>query len=453
MNELPPVKRPPVLKGAAKAVDKIMSPIDHFMHLEASSGILLLVVTAIALFLANSTFHEAYEHFIHTPIGFNFGSFELKMGLQHWVNDALMAIFFFVVGMEIKRELVKGELSTPKQAALPMFAALGGMLVPALIYVFFNAGTENISGWGIPMATDIAFAVGILSLMSKRVPFSLKVFLLALAIVDDLGAVLVIAFFYTSELSTSAFAIAGVSLGLIILLMFSGIEKVIIYIILGLIFWFSVLQSGIHATIAGVILGFLVPTAPIFNKKLLPGALTPLLDDIHKKIDNATEQSEDLSATAHREFMQLKKFAEGAESPLDRTINTLHIWVGFVIMPLFALVNAGVHIGDFNVSEFVGHPVSLGVILGLVVGKPIGVVLFSFLAVKMKISSLPQGVTWYHITCAGLLAGIGFTMAIFISNLALTDPTGGTYSKLGILVASVLASVVGLIMLGFSKAK
>ena len=447
------MKRKPKLQGAAKAVDKIMSPIDHFMHMEASSGILLLLVTAVALFLANSQFHEAYEHFIHTPIGFSFGHFELKMGLQHWVNDALMAIFFFVVGMEIKRELVKGELSSPKRAALPMFAALGGMIVPAGIYAMFNLGTENISGWGIPMATDIAFAVGILSLMSKRVPFSLKVFLLALAIVDDLGAVLVIAFFYTSELSTTAFAVAGVSLGLIILFLFSGIEKLIVYIILGIIFWFAVLKSGIHATIAGVILGFIVPLEPIFNKKLLPKALSPLLADIHKKIDEATEKSEDLSAAAHKEFSQLAKFAHGAESPLDRGIHSLHVWVGFAIMPLFALVNAGVHIGDFNVSEFSGHPVALGVILGLVLGKPIGVVLMSWIAVKLKISSLPQGVTWFHIACAGMLAGIGFTMAIFISNLALTDQLAGTYSKLGILTASIIASVVGLIMLGFSKSK
>ncbi len=447
------MKRQPKLPAAANAVKKIMSPIDNFMHLEASSGILLLFVTAIALYLANSSFHEAYEHFIHTPIGINFGSFELKMGLQHWVNDALMAIFFFVVGMEIKRELVIGELSSPKRAALPMFAALGGMVAPALIYTFFNINTDTISGWGIPMATDIAFAVGVLSLMSKRVPFSLKIFLLALAIVDDLGAVLVIAFFYTEELSQTAFAVAGGSLGLIILMLFSGIEKVVIYIILGLVFWLAVLQSGIHATIAGVILGFLVPLEPIFNKKLLPGALKPLLDDIHDKIDKAAKSSAELNEAAHHEFMQLKQFAEGAQSPLERTIHSLHYWVGFGIMPLFALVNAGVHVGDFQVNEFISHPVSMGVVLGLFLGKPVGVFLFSYLAVKLKISSLPQGVTWYHILCAGTLAGIGFTMAIFISNLALGVSVGGTNSKLGILLASVLASIAGLIMLGFSKSE
>ena len=434
---------PPKNTFTAKIVRKVLSPIERFMHLEASSGILLVIVTIIALFWANSAWHESYEHFIHTQMGLQIGHWNLTKSLHHWVNDGLMAIFFFVVGMEIKRELVKGELSSPRRAALPLFAALGGMLVPALIYALFNIGTDNISGWGIPMATDIAFAVGILALMSKRVPFAAKVFLLALAIVDDLGAVLVIALFYTEQISHQSLIIATVCLGLIYFFHISGIYKELIYIALGTLVWFFVLKSGVHATVAGVILGFLVPLSSQYTQRT-SRRMKELVDNIDEEVERVyANKKATLTETTHSEIHELHHMVSGITSPLDKTIHKLHPWVSFVIMPTFALVNAGVNLGEIQFSELLSHPVSLGVTLGLVLGKPLGITLFSWLACKIGLASLPNKVTWHHIIATGFLGGIGFTMALFISNLALSDPKADIMSKLGILTASLLAGILG----------
>ena len=439
----------------ARVISRIVSPIERFMRLEASSGILLLIVTAIALFWANSPWHEIYEHFIHTEIGLQFGHWKFSESLHHWVNDGLMAIFFFVVGMEIKRELSIGELSTAKRAALPMFAALGGMIAPALIYTVFNVGGgDTLRGWGIPMATDIAFAVGILALMSKRVPFALKVFLLALAIVDDLGAVLVIALFYTDQISTQALVMATGGIGLIYLLYVSGIRKELVYMVLGVLVWFCVLKSGVHATVAGVLLGFLMPVKSFYKKKLAPKQMKKLVDAIDQEVEEvAAENQAALTQAAHNQIHKLHHLVSGVNSPLDKFIHILHPWVSFVIMPIFALVNAGVSVGDIHVVDFVRHPVSLGVVLGLVIGKPLGIVLFSWIACKMKLAVLPQGVGWNHILATGFLGGIGFTMALFISNLALTETEASTMSKLGILVASLCAGVLGSLILTFFSKK
>ena len=350
--------------------------------------------------------------------------------------------------MEIKRELVVGELSTPKQAALPLFAALGGMVAPALIYTFFNYGSPAISGWGIPMATDIAFAIGILSLMSKRVPFSVKVFLLALAIVDDLGAVLVIALFYTEQISSQALVMATGTLGLIYLFYISGIRKELVYIGLGILAWFFVLKSGVHATVAGVLLGFLVPIPSFYEKKSAPRKMKELVDAIDHEVEAvASESQKQLSQAAHKQIDDLHQLVSGVNSPLDRAIHILHPWVSFFIMPVFALVNAGVSLKNVQISDLFSHPVALGVTLGLVLGKPLGITLFSWAACQMKLASLPQGVKWHHIIATGFLGGIGFTMALFISNLALTSSEEGTLSKLGILMASLIAGILGSLLL------
>lgn len=439
-------------KRANKVVKSLVSPIDNFLKLETSSGILLILFTIVALVWANSSVRESYEHFIHYNISFSFGDWTLAKGLQHWVNDGLMVIFFFVVGLEIKRELIIGELSTAKKAALPMFAALGGMIAPALLYTYFNYGEAGESGWGIPMATDIAFAVGILTLMNKKVPFSLKVFLLALAIVDDLGAVLVIAIFYTEQIVGSALGTALVASILISILSFSGVRKISIYLSLAVVLWLSILQSGVHATIAGVILGFLTPIEPFVDKEDTLKEIDNLAKKVSEGLAGAAEPGvQELDGTQIKNLKALRGKIVEIEPPLERLIHSLHPWVSYLIMPVFALVNAGVHIESFVFSEFIANHISLGIIFGLLVGKPLGVLLFSFIAIKMNIARLPRNVSWYQMTCVGILSGIGFTMAIFVSNLALKVPDLNSFSKLGILTASFTASIIGLIMLFLMK--
>jgi len=430
---------------ANKVIKQLMSPLEKFLHMETSSGILLIITTLIALIWANSPFYLSYEHFVHFPIILKLGDFSLNTSLHYVVNDGLMVIFFFVVGLEIKRELYCGELSSPKKAALPMIAALGGMIVPALFYYYFNQQGIGKSGWGIPMATDIAFAIGVLTLLNKKVPFSLKIFLLALAIVDDLGAVLVIAIFYTNEISAQALAISAASASMIAFLTFSGVRKLPIYSVLSTIVWISILMSGIHATIAGVIVGFLTPLEPFADKKKVLIDIDLLAQKL-KPILNSEGDSIDLSNQTKSELFALSEGIKDIKSPLDEWIHLLHPWVSFFIMPIFALVNAGVRIEGVEVSEFFQNPISLGIIVGLLVGKPVGVIGFTYISTKLGWSSLPQGVTWKHIIAVGFLAGIGFTMALFVSNLALT-PHSETFSKVGILIASTLAGVIGSLFL------
>lgn len=435
-----------------KVVKKLLSPIEKFFAMETASGVLLMIVTVIAMVWANSRYYHAYEAMLELPVGVKLGGIEVIKTLHHWVNDGLMVVFFFVVGLEIKRELIIGELSSPRKAALPMFAALGGMIVPALIYTFFNAGTPAISGWGIPMATDIAFAVGVLTLMSRKVPLALKIFLLALAIVDDLGAVLVIALFYTTEISSNALAIAAIGIFLTLFVKYAGIRKFLIYWVLGAIVWFAVLKSGVHATVAGVILGLMTPVAPFYNLKKVPEFFKDLVATINHGISSSNSEAGQLNHEAVHALEQMEEVVAESRSPLDRLIHTLHPWVSFFIMPIFALFNAGVHIsGDFTIQSFLSQPIALGVILGLFIGKPIGVLLFSWLAIKLNLAQLPTGVTWLHMIAVGCLAGIGFTMALFIGHLALKVPEVEIYSKLGILTASVLSAVVGMTLLSMTK--
>lgn len=387
------------LNNTGKFFQKIFSPLEKLIHLETSGGIVLLITTLIALFWANSPLSYLYSEFIHLPIKIQIGTFKLEKSFQHWVNDGMMVIFFFVVGLEIKRELYIGELSSRKKAALPLFAALGGMIFPALIYLTFNPTEPTVKGWGIPMATDIAFAIGILSLLSHRIPFSLKVFLLALAIVDDLGAVFVIAFFYTENISKEALAAVVFTLALMQIMKLLHVRKLKIYIFLGILNWLAFLKSGIHATVAGVIWGFMTP---------------------------------------------LTRFGKEKKSPLEKYSHALHPWVSFFIMPLFALTNAGVSFQKVSLAYVFSHPISHGIFLGLILGKPLGVFLFSFLSVKAKWASLPQKVNWIQILGVGTLSGIGFTMSIFISLLAFKNYSNYvSYSKISILFASLISGLLG----------
>jgi len=430
----------------------LLSPIERFLKLEASSGILLIVASILALIMANSGLHHFYHDLLHFPIDLHIGSLTLHGTLHHWVNDALMVIFFFVVGLEIKRELILGELSTPKKAALPLFAALGGMVVPAAFYAFLNmSGAEGtaLNGWGIPMATDIAFAVGIITLLGKRVPFSLKIFLLALAIVDDLGAVFVIAAFYTSEIHAGALGIAALGCIAMVCFNFIGIRSVIAYVILGFIIWLGFFESGVHATIAGVVVGFLTPYKALIKGDELGEKLTEIsgraLEKLRFKDDVATKV--ELEYKDRKTLLQLRDVSYEGLSPMDRLIDQLHPWVSFFIMPVFAFFNAGVEISTEALSSFFSSPVSMGVILGLVVGKPIGILVFSWLATVLRMAALPAGVNWKQVLGLGFLGGIGFTMSLFVTGLAITDPFMADLAKMGILTASLIASVVGALLL------
>ncbi len=396
-------------------IEKLTFPIQEFLHKQASGGILLILCTIIALVWANSPLAESYYHLWHTYISLDIGGLGLKYSLHHWINDGLMVIFFFVVGLEIKRELLVGELSSVKKAALPISAALGGMIFPALIYIIFNFGTEGASGWGIPMATDIAFVVGILALLGKRVPLTLKIFVLALAIVDDIGAVLVIAIFYTSQISLTSLMIGAGLIVLLVIMNRMGMRNLLIYTIVGIALWLAFLKSGVHATVAGVLLAFTIPASARINTK----KFTDETESLIKDFNDSGEHGKDVLTNARRLSIvdQIENNCEKILTPLQRFEQGLHPWVSFFIMPVFALANAGVEIGSGFISSL-SHPVSLGIILGLFFGKQIGVFGFSYLAVKLKLASKPEGVSWKKIYAASLLAGVGFTMSLFIGNLA-----------------------------------
>ncbi len=426
-----------------------MRPFQNFLEKEASGGILLLIFTVLALVWANSPFAESYSHLWHTKLSIGFENFILNYSLHHWINDGLMAIFFFVVGLEIKRELLVGELSSLKKASLPIMAALGGMIFPALFYVAFNFGKESLSGWGIPMATDIAFAIGILALLGSKVPTGLKVFITALAIADDIGAVLVIAFFYTSNISIISLAIAG---GVLVLLMaanLSGIRNLIVYSVLGIILWLAFLFSGIHATVAGVLLAFTIPASSRINTAQFLSKGKKLLEDF----DQSGEEGPDVLSSEDREgiVQSLEENCEKIMVPLQRFEHKLHPWVSFFIMPVFAFANAGVIISGKFISELT-DPVSLGIVTGLFFGKQLGISAFTWFSVKLKMASLPFGVTWKQIYAGGILAGIGFTMSLFIANLAFTSEELLTISKVGILTASLLSGLIGFFILKRSLA-
>lgn len=406
---------------------RMSRPLVRFLHMEAASGGLLLVCTATALALAHSQWAESFAAIWHTEVGFSIGGYTLrKPFIELVINDGLMTIFFFVVGLEIKREMVLGELRDPRKAALPMMGALGGMLVPAAIYFMFQHGQPGESGWGIPMATDIAFVVGFLAILGSRVPFGLKIFMLTLAIADDIGAILVIALFYSSGVQLLALAAAAAGFVLIVLLSLVGVRRVGVYVVVGAMIWFAFLKSGVHPTVAGVLLGLFTPASAWVGDQTLRDVLASTLS----RLEGA--------APTRRDLQPLLIATEEAVSPLQRLEVGLHPWVAYIIMPLFALANAGVAIETSRLTD----PIALAVSAGLILGKPIGIVLLSWIAVRIGLAKLPSGVTWKMMIVGGCLGGIGFTMSLFITNLALPQALQEA-GKVGTLIGSLVSAVLG----------
>ncbi|WP_183557161.1 Na+/H+ antiporter NhaA [Mucilaginibacter sp. SP1R1] len=423
-------------------IDKLTAPVNKFIHQEHTSGIVLFVAVLIAIIWVNSPLQYLYHHLWDIKFSLGFGSYVLNHSLHLWINDGLMAVFFFVIGLELKREFMAGELSSVKKASLPMVAAFGGMLVPAIIYFFINKGTASEHGWGIPMATDIAFALALLSVAGKHIPSSVKVFLSALAVADDLGAVLVIALFYSSHIALVPLTI-GIWL-LVILLIGNkiGIRNITFYLIIGFAVWVAFLLSGVHATIAGVLVAFTIPARTRINEKSYAESLRKLLLDFENAIPNNSTLT---TPEQHDTIEQIKKLSTDAETPLQKVEFALHPWVAFVVMPLFALANAGIVIGTNFFSSLV-NPVSMGVAIGLLAGKFIGVLLATWLMVKFG-AQLPAKSTWKQIIGVALLAGVGFTMSLFISSLAFSQPQMVDQAKYGILLASLLAGLLGVMVL------
>lgn len=404
----------------------------QFLEIEASGGIVLMVATLIALFLANSRWETQFAEIWQTRVSLAFGHWELNKPLLLWINDGLMTIFFFVVGLEIKRELVAGELRDRRKAALPVIAALGGMILPAVVYLLVLRGGQGQSAWAIPTATDIAFAIGFLALLGRRVPFSLKILLLTLAIADDIGAILIIATFYSADISFAALGLGAAGFLLVWLLNLLGVRRVGVYIIVGAGIWFAFLKSGVHPTVSGVLLGLLTPATAWLGEG-------ELLEKVSAALGRLGEVKDPEKRAEHQQTLgRLQHAALEGISPLDRLQSGLHQWVAFGIMPLFALANAGVRV-DF---EGVQSPVAIAVAVGLLLGKPLGIVLASWVAVKMGLASLPSGVNWNILLGAGFLAGIGFTMSLFIAQLALQENLLSA-AKVGVLGGSAISALAG----------
>ena len=425
-----------------RPVQRLTKPLQQFLHLEASGGLVLLSCTIIALLIANSPLASSYHAFWNQVLSFSLGESKLSYPLWYWVNDGLMVIFFFVIGLELKRELTTGELSEKRKIILPAAAAVGGALVPAIIFLTLQQGEPAEAGWAIPMATDIAFVVGVLSLLGKRVPHSLKIFLLSVAIVDDLLAVSVIAIFFTETIQLMWLAMSIGGFGVILLINRLGVRNIAIYVLVGCILWLCTLKSGIHPTIAGVILGMMTPAASLVNRKSAKDALESLRS-VFSKSDQIGIEKEEFALSNEVQFTLRESI-----SPLERLETALHPWVAFVIMPLFALANAGVYLDISNL----GTSLSIAVILGLVIGKPLGILLASFLVTGIGWTKLPENLSWLTLLGAGLLAGIGFTMSLFIASLAL-EGSLLEIAKGGILIGSGVSMLLGMGLLYLSLNK
>ncbi len=423
-------------------IDKLTQPVNKFIHQEHTSGIVLFISVLVAIVWVNSPFAHSYHQLWDIKVSLGFGNYVLDHPLHLWINDGLMAVFFFVIGLELKREFMAGELSTIKKASLPMVAALGGMVVPALIYFSINKNLASEHGWGIPMATDIAFALALLSIAGKHIPSSVKVFLSALAVADDLGAVLVIAIFYSSHIDFAPLTIGVCLLTLLLIGNKLGIRSIIFYLVIGFAVWVAFLLSGVHATIAGVLVAFTIPARTRINEKNYAESLRKLLFDFEEQIPNNSTLT---TPEQHHTIEKIKKMTTDAETPLQKVEYGLHPWVAFVVMPLFALANAGIIIGGDFFSSLL-NPVSMGVMIGLVVGKFTGVLSATWLMVKFG-AQLPANSTWKQITGVALLAGVGFTMSLFISGLAFNQAEVVDQAKYGILLASLLAGALGVVVL------
>ena len=426
-------------------IDKLIRPVNNLLRNKPVSGVLLFLAVVVAMVWANSPWRETYHHLWTMPFSVGFGeNYMISKTLHHWINDGLMAVFFFVVGLEIKREVMAGDLSTWKKASLPAAAAVGGMIFPAIIFSIFNWGTPTESGWGVPMATDIAFTLGVLSLLGNRIPLSLKLFLTALAIVDDLGAVLVIAFFYTDNLLLLYLEYGAAFLAFLLLLNFLGVRRTRVYAIVGICgLWYAFLLSGVHATIAGVLLAFTIPAKARINKRGFINHVKTLLDKFQR---TKSAEGQYLSEEEHEIIEEIKEEREKIETPLQKLEYSLNPFVSFFILPLFALANAGIEIQPESWSGLL-EPVSIGIVTGLIIGKCLGILSFSALFVKLGIAELPKNTNWGTIAGASIMAGIGFTMSIFISELAFEDPAVKAQAKLAILIASTLAGIIGMLVI------
>jgi NhaA family Na+:H+ antiporter len=422
-------------------IEKLIYPLQGFIKNEKSAGIALGISVLLAIIIANSPFSELYHHIFEHKFGFQFdGKSYLTYSLHHWINDGLMAIFFFVVGLELKNEFINGELANPKQALLPIVAALGGMLVPAIIYFSFNPSGEAQAGWGIPMATDIAFALGVLYLLGNRIPIALKVFLAALAIVDDLGAVLVIAFFYTSEISSYNLLLGFVFVLIMYLGNRLGIRSVLFYALVGILgVWTSFLLSGVHATIAAVIAAFMIPADVKLKESLYIHKITSYLE----RLQQLDPKDKIPTLTSHQMEIidKINKKSYEAVSPSKHLIHSLHAVVSFVILPIFAFANSGISL-NFDLEQILS-PVTLGVGFGLLFGKVIGIVGFTYLLVKLKVSNFPNGMNLKNLFGLGFLGSIGFTMSLFVTSLAFSHEELMLQAKLGIFIASILGGIIG----------
>ena len=418
--------------------DNLRQPFLRFLRIESSGGILLILATIAALVIANSAWGSIYESFWKKDFTIGSDFFHLTKPIILWINDGLMAIFFFLVGLEIKRELVAGELSSQKKAALPIIAAIGGMLIPAGLFLLFNRNGQGLEGWGIPMATDIAFSLGILSLLGKRVPLALKVFLVAFAIVDDIGAVLVIAFFYSAEIHWSLLFIALALLAILFIFNMRNIRFIPFYMIIGWVIWYLFLKAGIHPTIAGVLIAFSIPSTRKIRLKDFTKRMNRNLNDfgITPCKDSVTLNHQQLASIDNMQS-QIDK----VQSPLQSLEHNLHGFVTYFIMPLFAFANAGVVLNGAGLASF--NTLTLSITGSLILGKIAGIFIFSYITVKLGISALPQNINWKHIFGAGMLGGIGFTMSLFISNLAYTNIILINQAKLGILLGSLIAALLG----------
>ncbi len=431
----------------------LLLPIKSFINKQTSVGILIIISAILAMIIANSPFADIYHKIWKQELYVGFNDAMLNKTVLHWINDGLMSIFFFLVGLELKREIMSGELSSFSKAILPIFAAIGGMIFPALIFFYFNFGLESIKGWGIPMATDIAFALGVLYLLGNKVPLSLKIFLTAIAVIDDLGAILIVAFFYTSEIMMNNLAMGGVFLLILILANIVGIRNSIFYAIAGIGgLWMAIMLSGVHATIAAVLAAFAIPTSKKINTPLFLRKVKMLSYEIKQKL---TSKSSNKNKTEEEITNLIEKFSlltQDATPPLQRLESGLHSLVSFIILPIFAFANTGITI-DSNSFNYFFSDVAIGILLGLLIGKFIGIVLFTKLMVFFKISKLPANVKWKHVYGIGFLAAMGFTMSLFINELAFEDEVYLTQAKIGVLSASVIAGLIGYFYLRYISRK
>lgn len=429
-------------------IDRLARPVLWFLDHKLAGAGLLLGATVVALLWANSSYEPVYNSWLHTTGTVGIGDFALSKSISHWINDGLMGIFFFVVGLEIKREFLAGELSSPKQAALPVFGALGGMLFPALIYVGFNSQGAGLIGWGIPMATDIAFALGILALFP--VSISLKIFLTALAIVDDIGAILVVAIFYTDDIAFGSLVIGGFFLLASIAANAAGVRNPVVYFLIGFIVWVAFLKSGVHATLATVLMAFTIPARTRIDGHQFHKRMGDLLAQL--KASGLPEDRNLLTTEQHHLIHSMEQVTESATAPLQELEHALMPFVTFLIMPIFALANAGVILSG-SIVAVASDPIAIGIVAGLFIGKPLGIWLFSIIAVKSGVAELPADMTFTQIAAVGILGGVGFTMALFISTLAFPDEAMLEVAKTGVLIGSLVSALVGSTVLYFTTRK